>query len=214
MPTTRTTAWVTGPKARPRPTNTSAPSWTTRGAPGRSRTGPSGISDKLANAFGESGCHEVGHSYSVGHNRHNPPDKMTDGTKVGLATRAAGGRHFDDPAKKVMKENLGKDPCKTATDYDEFAVVSYEYGALPVGPNLPDEGFDETTRHADGVLTISGSQPGFFFGYIAGSRAHPYFVAKSSLESGYQMDEFTWFQFGSSHASPVAFAIASTGSGT
>ena len=169
---------------------------------------------KLANGLGETGCHECGHSYSVGHNTHAPPDKMTEGSLVGAAKRAAGGRNFDDPAKKVIKENLGKDPCKTATDYDEKATVSYIYDAVPLGVNKEEDGFDDGTRVADARLNIAGSLPGYFFGYIAGSTAHPYFVAKSSLEGGFQMDYLTWFQFGSNHASRMAFAIAQTGSAT
>ena len=183
------------------------------GVSGEFKNGAAWDLDKLANGLGETGCHECGHSYSVGHNTHSPPDKMTDGAGVTAAQRAAGGRHFDEPAKKVLEENLGKDPCKTATDYDEKAVLSHIHDPVPLGPNKEEDAFDVASRHADAGLTVVGSLPGHFFGYVAGSADAPFFVAKSSLESGFQMDHLTWFQFGASHASLISFAVAPSGSG-
>ena len=92
--------------------------------------------DKLRKGIGRTAAHEVAHSYSVGHNEHEPPDKMTEGGLVSSETRATTEWIFDDHASEVMNENLGKEPCDATEDYDEdyIETVFYETPEFPFDP--------------------------------------------------------------------------------
>ncbi len=170
---------------------------------------------KLANALGETAAHELGHSYSVGHNTHDPPDIMTDGSRVTADKRAEDNRSFDAAGAKTRDENLGKKPCKTATDYDTKAVESHIHTPTSFGLHKNDEGFGPGEYVADAQLFISGPPlPGYYFGYIGeGQPDGTYeFLSKSSLEPGLHMPLLTWFQFDQEGISQMSFAVAQEGS--
>ena len=79
---------------------------------------------KLANGIGRCAAHEVAHSYCVGHNhRTENQSKMTEGELVESADRGTTDWHFDNHTRKALKNNWGKPPCTSATDYDEEALV-------------------------------------------------------------------------------------------
>ncbi len=85
---------------------------------------------KMGNAIGQTASHEVGHSYSVGHNGNTGDDvnKMTKGSNVSAETKATKSFDFDKHSKDTIKKNAGKKPCTTATDYDIMALMTdYDY---------------------------------------------------------------------------------------
>jgi len=167
----------------------------------------------LGNAVAETASHEIGHSYSVGHNQHNPPDIMTDGSQVPTSQRAADNRVFDDAAKEVLDQNVGKEPCKTATDYDVAPVESRSHSVVPGGEYANDEGWGPDEFPTDALLTITGYLPGYYFGYIGDAVGGGYqFVAKSSLDSQFHMPLLTWFQL--APIGRMSFAIAPQGGAT
>ena len=93
------------------------------------KTGGEWDLDKLANGIGRTAAHEVAHSYSVGHNSDTPHNKMTEGGLVPSSERADTEWVFDDHTDEVLKNNLGKPPCDSTTDYDEEFIVPTFYDA-------------------------------------------------------------------------------------
>ncbi|HDY65441.1 MAG TPA: hypothetical protein ENH84_04315 [Phycisphaerae bacterium] len=83
--------------------------------------------DKLANAIGRTAAHECAHSYSVGHNTKDPPNKMTAGGLVTGDQRANNDWDFDQHTKDTLEENKGKAACQTDTDYDIAALIPVIY---------------------------------------------------------------------------------------
>jgi len=101
----------------------------------------------LANAIGHTSGHEVGHSYSIGHNFETNTSgpggtenrsKMTVGTNIGFDERANASFLFDNHSKDVMRRNWGRRPCNSAPDYDQLVLISH-YWDEPYSPYLPDE---------------------------------------------------------------------------
>jgi len=80
---------------------------------------------KLANAIGHTCAHELGHSFSVGHNKKKGSDlnKMTKGGLYSANDKATREWHFDEHSKKTIKKNWGKKPCRSATDYEKKALI-------------------------------------------------------------------------------------------
>ena len=101
--------------------------------------------NKLANGIGRTAAHEVAHSYSVGHNRHEPPDKMTEGGLVPSSTRANTEWIFDAHTGEVMRNNLGHAPCATAADYDE----EYLEPVFTFAPLFPNPEWDPEDPDSD-----------------------------------------------------------------
>lgn len=112
---------------------------------------------KLRNGIGRSAAHEIGHSYSVGHNgKGASPSKMTRGGLVTSATRATTNWRFDKHTNKVIKKNLGRMPCKTVTDYEKDFLQPIFYEA----PSFPDD-LDEYGNF-DATFQFSGPLAGDF----------------------------------------------------
>ena len=86
---------------------------------------------KLGTAIGTTASHELGHSYSAGHDD-NSTNKMSSAHS---ATQLADGDNFSEPAKKTLKEHEGKPPCKTTTNYStDCCMASYwDEPLYPIG---------------------------------------------------------------------------------
>ena len=90
---------------------------------------------KLGTAIGTTASHEVGHSYSAGHDNKNGTNKMNSANS---ASDLAGGLNFSDPAKKTVKSNEGKPPCKTTTNYSSVCCIAdwWDEPLLPIDYKL------------------------------------------------------------------------------
>lgn len=119
--------------------------------------------DKLANALERTAAHELGHSFSVGHNDDTgaDEDKMTDGGGVTAEERATKDWHYDEHSKKTIQENWNKKPCAAAVDYDHKALLTDVWGADML-PWKPDDLFD-----IDTLFSFSGRMASqFHFGWL------------------------------------------------
>ena len=112
---------------------------------------------KLANGIGRTAAHEVAHSYCVGHNnRSENQSKMTDGNLVSADDRPITEWHFDNHTSETLRNNWGRPPCSTATDYDEEAlVINYE------GPDYIENSACEI-ESVDAILSFEGELAYFF----------------------------------------------------
>lgn len=102
---------------------------------------------RLGNAIGHTSGHEVGHSFSVGHNHQTSTSgpggtdnrsKMTAGENINSTTRANASFLFDNHSKKVLKNNWGRGACASAPDYNDQVLIA-NFWDQPILPNLPDE---------------------------------------------------------------------------
>lgn len=83
--------------------------------------------DKLANGMGLVAAHEVGHSYSIGHNKKaGDPSKMIEGGLVKSKDIATARWEFDKHSQTNLAKRLGKQPSKTATDYFDACCAVLE----------------------------------------------------------------------------------------
>ena len=153
---------------------------------------------KLGNAIGHTGGHEVGHSYSIGHNHKTGPknaadnrSKMTAGEFINESTRARANFTFDNHSKDVLRNNWGKPPCKATVDYDIKVLASNFWGSSLL-PDKPDEG-----NTLDVLLFAVVGTPGFFeLGFLGADTDHGLedgnpefdFIYKSSLTMNLDFD--------------------------
>lgn len=166
--------------------------------------------DKLRKGIGRTAAHEVAHSYSVGHNSHNPPDKMTEGGLVSSSTRANTEWIFDQHTGEVIGQNLGKEPCASTTDYDEEYIDS----VFTFAPLFPNPDWDPTDPNSDPFndldefgnfdarLLIGGALAlAFDFGWYGKDSDHGIedgnprfdFIYKASLAEPEPTDRLTFF---------------------
>jgi hypothetical protein len=120
---------------------------------------------KLGNGLGETGAHEVGHTYGLNHNWDNPPSKMTEGSKVGAAARAADNRAFNDADKLILRINTNPGILdlipRPKGDGSDVAVVAYETPTpVPLG-KLEYTPWVDAGPRADGPLADA-----FYLGYL------------------------------------------------
>ncbi len=183
---------------------------------------------KLCNGIGRTAAHEVAHSYSVGHNRHNPPDKMTEGGLVGSSTRANTGWIFDEHTGEVMGRNLGHPPCQTTTDYDGDFLEPYFWDA----PLFPNPEYDPNDPNSDpfndldewgdfdALLTIEGPMAELFDlgwygadtdGGLEDGNPNFDFIYKASMAEPEPPELLTFFE--TAHASAQFLLRGRAGSG-
>jgi hypothetical protein len=153
---------------------------------------------KLGNGIGHTSGHEVGHSYSIGHNHKTGPkneadnrSKMTAGEYINSSARASANYTFDNHSKDVLGKNWGKPPCEAAADYDYKVLVSNFWGA----PSLPDKSDEGNTL--DVLFFPFVGMPGFFeLGFLGADTDHGLedgnpefdFIYKSSLTMNMDLD--------------------------
>lgn len=153
---------------------------------------------KLGNAIGHTSGHEVGHSYSIGHNHKTGPkneadnrSKMTAGEFINESARANANFTFDNHSKDVLRNNWGKPPCVAAADYDNKVLVSNFWGSTSL-PDKPDEG-----NTLDVLFFAFVDMPGFFeLGFLGTDTDHGLedgnpdfdFIYKSSLTMNMDLD--------------------------
>ncbi|MFH1013512.1 MAG: hypothetical protein V1769_03265 [Thermoplasmatota archaeon] len=153
---------------------------------------------KLGNAIGHTSGHEVGHSYSIGHNHKTGPknavdnrSKMTAGGFINASTRARANFTFDNHSKDVLRNNWGKPPCEATVDYDYKVLVS-NFWSSSLLPDKPDEG-----NTLDVMLFAVIGIPGFFeLGFLGADTDHGLqdgnpefdFIYKSSLTMNMDLD--------------------------
>ena len=97
---------------------------------GEFKTGGAWDVTKLANAIGRTAAHEAAHSFGVGHNKHNPPDKMTE--CVTAKQRATLVWEFDAYAKNLIEKEWDDPPPTSAPDYDPKSTCSSPLGGFAV----------------------------------------------------------------------------------
>jgi len=127
------------------------------------KTGGNWDTDKLGKAIGHTSGHEVGHSYSIGHNNETGADrsKMTKGNNILATDRANTLFNFDEHSANVLNNNWGKPPCKTAPDYDFKVLVTHYWGE----PNLPNKPCEPGAL--DTLFAFSGSSAWLYdFGFL------------------------------------------------
>jgi peptide/nickel transport system substrate-binding protein len=127
------------------------------------KTGGNWDTDKLGKAIGHTSGHEVGHSYSIGHNNKTGADrsKMTKGNNIPATDRANTLFNFDEHRANVLNSNWGKPPCKTAPDYDFKVLVTHYWGE----PNLPNKPCEPGAL--DTLFAFSGSSAWLYdFGFL------------------------------------------------
>ena len=184
--------------------------------------------DKLRKGIGRTAAHEVAHSYSVGHNSSDPPNKMTEGGLVGSSTRANTEWIFDNHTGEVMNKNLGKKPCQTTADYDDDMLVPY-FWESPLFPNPEwdpndpnSDPFNDLDEYGyfDALLLIEGPlSPMFDLGWygadsdggLTDGSAQFDFVYKASMAEPEPTDRLTFFEV--AHATAQFVLEGRVGSG-
>lgn len=156
---------------------------------------------KLGKAIGTTAAHELGHSYSAGHD-----DKTTNKmSSAHSATELGEGQHFSDAAKKTVKENEGKPPCKTTTNYSTECCIAdwWDNPTYPAGFEEHEPFAISTTFVPTGPLA-----PMFDFGWwgvdtdqgILDGNPWGDFVFKSSLMDPLtDADKITFFDGWTAH---------------
>jgi len=75
---------------------------------------------KLANGIGAVCGHELGHSFCLGHNEHEPSDKMTNGSRTRAEDMATHHFEFDEHARDVVSRNARSGVlCNSFEEYFE-----------------------------------------------------------------------------------------------
>jgi PKD repeat protein len=118
---------------------------------------------KLGKAIGHTAGHELGHSYSIGHNGQTGAkrSKMTKGSNIPASDRATTDFDFDKHSVDVLKKNWKKKPCKTAQDYDQKVLITH-YWEEPFLPHKPNE-----LGSVDALFSFEGTLSQFFeFGVL------------------------------------------------
>lgn len=168
---------------------------------GTFKTGEAWDLDKLANGIGSTSAHELGHSYSLGHNNLKGSDvnKMTKGDNVTTDKMADHPWEFDTHSEQTIKDNWNQPPCKTETDYMKKALVSHYAGPLPPGPNKTCD-----VDSVDSLFLSSGAMAELFdFGWygedtddgLDDGDAGFDFIYKSSMEGlGDDAEMITFFE--------------------
>jgi hypothetical protein len=148
---------------------------------------------KLGNAMGHTAGHEIGHSYSVGHNHRTAPaddetdnrSKMTAGQNINVTTRTKTRFPLDNHSRDIIRNNWGRPPCNSITDYNDSVLMSHYWGPPSYTTNLADE-----WGTMDVALSVFVEMPGWYElgflgvdtdnGFIDGNADFD-FVYKSSL---------------------------------
>ncbi len=119
--------------------------------------------DKLANAIGTIAAHELGHTFSVGHNSKTGEqlNKMTKGSKVSASTWATHNFTYDTHSKREIRKNWGKRTCAASVDY-AVKALNMDYWGEPLLPYTPIEG-----GGLDVLFDFGGSMASdFYFGFL------------------------------------------------
>lgn len=92
---------------------------------------------KLANGIGAVCGHELGHSFCLGHNEHEPSDKMTNGSRTTSEELATHNFQFDDYSKNVISRNARtRVLCSSYPDYFlEYDFLHAHFYDLPQSDN-------------------------------------------------------------------------------
>lgn len=170
---------------------------------------PSWDVDKLANGIAHTASHELGHTFSVGHNKNTGDDinKMTtnEGAPAGSPRYGANEKAnrdwgYDEHTKKVIKENWEKEACASEKDYELKALYSYYWDE----PLFPRDYKLEEFGGLDALFGFSGLLASdFYLGFLGfdsdnglyDGSAEFDFIYKSSMEGlGADAEMLTFFK--------------------
>lgn len=101
--------------------------------------------DKLDNAIGHTAGHELGHTFSAGHNNNTSDDinKMTKGGNYGAKEKANNTWVYDNHTDKVISKNWEKAACAAKVDYEvEALIIDYWDEPLLLGESEEFGGLD------------------------------------------------------------------------
>lgn len=156
--------------------------------------------DKLANAIGHTAGHELGHTFSVGHNENTGDDvnKMTKGGNYGANEKANNVWVYDDHTDRLISENWEKAGCAAKVDYEVETLIMH-YWDEPLLPGESEEfGGLDVLFHFSGLLASE-----FYFGFLGPDSDGGFedgnsefdFIYKSSMEGlGADAQMLTFFQ--------------------
>lgn len=173
---------------------------------------------KLANGLSWAASHELGHSYSLGHNMNGTNiTLMTDGHLVNNELLPQGGVSFsEDWAKKLLQWNIGCKPCKTTFNVDIGAAIK----PLAYGTPHTENGASLDVGCFNASLDFSGPLASQFdLGWYgeesdggADGNANFDFVFKSSL-TGIPGEDAPWLAFFEEQHSTAQFLLRGVAGG-